>query len=136
MEAANRGAFEAGGVSVGLNIALPMEQKPNPFQNVELDFRYFFIRKVMFVKYAHGFVIFPGGFGTMDEMFESLTLIQTGRMRKVPFLLFGREWWDSVVNWPKLAEAGVISPRDLELFRFVETAEEALSWIDYWPDGI
>lgn len=132
MEAANRGALEAGGVSVGLNIALPMEQKPNPFQNVELDFRYFFIRKVMFVKYARGFIIFPGGFGTMDEMFESLTLIQTGRMKSVPFLLFGRDWWERVVNWQQLADAGVISPEDLSLFAMVETAEEAVAAIDGW----
>ena len=138
MEAGNRGAAEAGGRSIGLNIVLPHEQAPSPHVTPELsfNFHYFAIRKMHFLMRAAAVCVFPGGFGTMDEMFESLTLIQTGRMRKVPFLLFGREWWESVVNWPRLAEAGVISARDLELFRFVETAEEAMSWIDYWPDGM
>ena len=138
MEAGNRGAEEAGGDSIGLNIVLPHEQAPNAYVTPDLsfNFHYFAIRKMHFLMRAAAVCVFPGGFGTMDEMFESLTLIQTGRMRKVPFLLFGREWWESVVNWPRLAEAGVISARDLELFRFVETAEEALSWIDYWPDGM
>lgn len=138
MEAGNRGAAEAGGRSLGLNIVLPHEQAPNAWVTPELsfNFHYFAIRKMHFLMRAAAVVVFPGGFGTMDEMFEALTLIQTRRMRPVPFLLFGRDWWTRVVNWPLLAEAGVISPSDLELFRMVETAEEALSWIDYWPDGI
>lgn len=134
MEAGNRGAAEAGGQSIGLNIVLPHEQAPNQYVTPDLsfNFHYFAIRKMHFLMRAAAVCIFPGGFGTLDEMFESLTLMQTGRMRKVPFLLFGRAWWEKVINWNHLAEAGVISPDDLTLFQFVETAEEAVAAIDGW----
>ncbi len=135
MEAGNRGAHEAGGQSIGLNIVLPHEQAPNEYVTPELsfNFHYFAIRKMHFLMRAKAVCIFPGGFGTLDEMFESLTLIQTGRMKPVPFLLFGRDWWQKVINWTALAEAGVIAPQDLNLFQFVETAEEAMAAIDGWP---
>ncbi|MGQ0566609.1 MAG: LOG family protein [Gemmobacter sp.] len=135
MEAGNLGAAEAGGVSIGLNIVLPHEQAPNPYVTPDLcfNFHYFAIRKMHFLMRARAVCVFPGGFGTLDEMFESLTLIQTGRMKRIPFLLFGRGWWERVINWQALAEAGVISPQDLDLFAFVETAEEAIARIDGWP---
>ncbi|MCB2117612.1 MAG: TIGR00730 family Rossman fold protein [Rhodobacteraceae bacterium] len=131
MEAGNRGAADAGGHSIGLNIVLPHEQAPNAYVTPDLcfNFHYFAIRKMHFLMRAKAICIFPGGFGTFDEMFEALTLIQTGRMRRVPFLLFGRAFWDSVVNWQALAEAGTISPEDLDLFHYVETAEEAAAII-------
>ncbi len=134
MEAGNRGAAEAGGQSVGLNIVLPHEQAPNAWVTPELcfNFHYFAIRKMHFLMRAAAICVFPGGFGTLDEMFESLTLIQTGRMKRIPFLLFGRDWWTRVVNWPQLAEAGVIGASDLDLFQMVETAEEAMAAIDGW----
>jgi uncharacterized protein (TIGR00730 family) len=134
MEAGNRGAEEAGGQSIGLNIVLPHEQAPNAYVTPDLsfNFHYFAIRKMHFLMRAKAIVVFPGGFGTMDELFESLTLIQTQRMKPVPFLLFGRDWWEKVVNWSHLAEAGVISPEDLSLFTMVETAEEAVAVIDGW----
>ncbi len=136
MEAGNRGAAEAGGISIGLNIVLPHEQAPNEFVTPDLcfNFHYFAIRKMHFLMRANAICIFPGGFGTLDEMFESLTLIQTGRMRRVPFLLFGRTFWEKIINWDALAEAGTISPEDLELFRYVETADEALEIIETWGD--
>jgi uncharacterized protein (TIGR00730 family) len=136
MEAGNRGADEAGGQSIGLNIVLPHEQAPNAYVTPDLsfNFHYFAIRKMHFLMRARAVVVFPGGYGTLDEMFESLTLIQTGRMKPIPFLLFGRDWWEKVVNWQYLAEAGVISPDDLDLFAMVETAEEAVAMIDGWPD--
>ena len=132
MEAGNRGAAEAGGQSIGLNIVLPHEQAPNPYVTPDLcfNFHYFAIRKMHFLMRARAICIFPGGFGTFDEMFESLTLIQTGRMRPVPFLLFGRDFWERVINWQALADAGTISAEDLTLFRYVETAEEAAAIID------
>ena len=135
MEAGNRGAHEAGGQSIGLNIVLPHEQAPNAYVTPELsfNFHYFAIRKMHFLMRAKAICIFPGGFGTMDEMFESLTLIQTGRMKPVPFLLFGRAWWTKVINWTALADAGVIAAHDLTLFQFVETADEAMAAIDNWP---
>ncbi|MFA5537603.1 MAG: LOG family protein [Gemmobacter sp.] len=135
MEAGNRGAQEVGGHSIGLNIVLPHEQTPNGFVTPDLcfNFHYFAIRKMHFLMRASAICVFPGGFGTMDELFESLTLIQTGRMRPLPFVLFGREFWERVVNWEALAEAGTISADDLGLFRFVETAEEAVAAIDGWP---
>ena len=135
MEAGNRGADEAGGQSIGLNIVLPHEQAPNGYVTPDLafNFHYFAIRKMHFLMRACAVCVFPGGFGTMDELFESLTLIQTQRMKPIPFLLFGRDWWEKVVNWKMLAEAGVISPEDLGLFRIVETAEEAIAEIDSWP---
>jgi len=129
MEAANKGAFDAGGASVGLNIALPMEQVPNPFQNVELDFRYFFIRKVMFVKYARGFIIFPGGFGTMDEFFESLTLMQTLKIAPFPVVLVGAEFWSGLLDWVRAVmdqRFHTISPEDFNLFRVTDSVDEAV----------
>jgi uncharacterized protein (TIGR00730 family) len=107
MEAANKGATEAGGKSIGLNIELPMEQIPNEYQNLSLHFRYFFCRKVMFLKYAHGFVVFPGGFGTMDEFFESLVLIQTLKQASFPVILMGSSYWSGLVNWMKEEMLGV-----------------------------
>jgi uncharacterized protein (TIGR00730 family) len=137
MEAGNRGAQDAGGVSIGLNIVLPHEQAPNEYVTPDLcfNFHYFAIRKMHFLMRARAIAVFPGGFGTLDELFESLTLIQTGRMARVPVLLFGEAFWRSIVNWDALAEAGTISAEDLELFRFVETAEEAVATIDSWDQG-
>jgi hypothetical protein len=135
MEAGNRGAAEAGGCSIGLNIVLPHEQEPNHYVTPELcfNFHYFAIRKMHFLMRAKAIAVFPGGFGTMDETFETLTLIQTGRMERIPVLLFGEDFWREVVNWDALVRAGTISPEDLDLFRFVETAEQALEAIDTWP---
>lgn len=137
MEAGNRGAEEAGGVSIGLNIVLPHEQAPNRYVTPELcfNFHYFGIRKMHFLMRAAAVAVFPGGFGTLDELFETLTLVQTGRMEKVPILLFGRDFWTRIVDWEALAEAGTISDEDLSLFRFVETAEEAVSEIDGWENA-
>ena len=134
MEAGNRGAAEAGGRSVGLNIVLPHEQAPNAYVTPELcfNFHYFAIRKMHFLLRARAICVFPGGFGTMDEFFEALTLIQTGRMAKVPVVLFGKPFWDTIVNFDGLVEAGTIAAADLELFRFVETAEEAITAIETW----
>lgn len=134
MEAGNRGAADEGGKSIGLNIVLPHEQAPNEYVTPELcfNFHYFAIRKMHFLMRARAICVFPGGFGTLDEMFESLTLIQTGRMQRVPFLLFGRVFWEKIINWDALADAGTISPEDLDLFRFVETAEEAAEIIENW----
>jgi len=131
MEAGSRGAQEAGGHSVGLNIVLPHEQAPNHYVTPDMcfNFHYFAIRKMHFLMRARAICIFPGGFGTMDEMFEALTLIQSGRMRRLPFLLFGRDYWDTVVNWQAMADAGVIAEADLELFRYVDSAEEAVAVI-------
>ncbi len=134
MEAGNRGAADAGGVSVGLNIVLPHEQRPNDYVTPDLcfNFHYFAIRKMHFLMRAKAVAVFPGGFGTLDEMFESLTLIQTGRMKRVPFLLFGKAFWERLIDWEFLAEAGTIAAEDLDLFRYVETAEEALAVMDGW----
>jgi uncharacterized protein (TIGR00730 family) len=131
MEAVNKGAAAAGGISVGLNIELPREQTPNPFQNRQLHFHYFFIRKVCFVKYASGFVLFPGGFGTLDELFESITLIQTGRIPQFPVALVGRAHWTGLFEWmdERLRAAGMIGAHDLDLFRIVEEPEEAVEFI-------
>jgi len=128
MEAANKGAADAGGVSVGLNITLPMEQQPNPYANIQLNFNYFFIRKVMFVKYASAYVVMPGGFGTLDELFEAITLIQTHRIRSFPIILVGRQHWSGLVAWLKerlLAEKLIASP-DLEIFRIIDEPEEVV----------
>jgi uncharacterized protein (TIGR00730 family) len=127
MEAGNRGAHEIGGKSIGLNIVLPHEQEPNPYITPELcfQFHYFGLRKMHFLMRSIGLVCFPGGFGTLDEMFEVLTLIQTGKCRRRPILLFGREFWNKLVNFEWLVETGMISELDLQLFSFVETAEEA-----------
>ena len=134
MEAGNRGALEAGGRSIGLNIVLPHEQAPNEYVTPELcfNFHYFAIRKMHFLMRASAVCVFPGGFGTLDEMFEALTLIQTGRMEQVPFLLFGRAFWEKIINWDALADAGTISADDLKLFRFVDTAEEAIAALENW----
>ncbi len=123
MEAANKGAAEAGGESVGLNIFLPEEQTANPYQTLSLDFRYFFCRKVMFVKYAIAVVCLPGGFGTMDEFFESMTLIQTAKAERVPIILIGQDFWRPLIDWIKtyqLAEQAYISPEDLDLFEVTD----------------
>ncbi len=137
MEAGNRGAVDAGGVSIGLNIVLPFEQAPNEYVTPELcfNFHYFAIRKMHFLMRANAIAVFPGGFGTMDELFEALTLIQTGRMKRVPFVLFGRDFWQKIINWDALAEAGTIAQSDLDLFQFVDTAQEALDVIDNWTAG-
>ncbi len=134
MEAGNRGADDAGGSSIGLNIVLPHEQAPNEYVTPGLcfNFHYFAIRKMHFLMRAKAICCFPGGFGTLDELFEALTLIQTDRMNKVPFLLFGEEFWRKIINWDALADAGTISPEDIELFRFVETSSEAIAIIDDW----
>ena len=134
MEAGNRGALDAGGHSIGLNIVLPFEQAPNEYVTPELcfNFHYFAIRKMHFLMRARAICVFPGGFGTLDEMFEALTLIQTGRMERVPFLLFGRAFWEKIINWEALEDAGTISPEDLDLFRFVESADEAAAIIEEW----
>ena len=134
MEAGNRGAEDAGGVSIGLNIVLPHEQAPNEYVTPDLafNFHYFAIRKMHFLMRANAIAVFPGGFGTLDEMFEALTLIQTGRMQPLPFLLFGSEFWKKIINWDALADAGTISESDLDLFRFVDTADEAMAAMDDW----
>src|SRR5574340_871956 len=126
MEAANRGARNGNGVSVGLNIALPMEQSPNPFQDIKVEFRYFFVRKLMFVKYAVGYVIFPGGFGTMDELFEARTLIQTKKIRGFPVILVGKQYWQGLVDWMKnsVQAMGNIDGVDLELFHIVDDVDD------------
>ena len=126
MEAANKGALEAGGTSVGLNIRLPFEQKPNPYTNVALSFRYFFVRKVMFVKYAVAYVIMPGGFGTLDELFESVTLIQTKKIKPFPVILVGSDYWKGLVGWinERLLAEGRISREDTEIFQLADEPEE------------
>lgn len=131
MEAANKGAAEAGGKSVGLNIHLPHEQEANPYANIRLDFKYFFIRKVMFIKYAMAYIIMPGGFGTMDELFEALTLIQTKRIRSFPVILLGSGYWQGLVDWARntLLAHGAISEPDLELLHVVDTPDEAVNII-------
>lgn len=129
MEAANRGAFEGKGRSIGLNISLPMEQEPNAFQNESLTFRYFFVRKVMFVKYASAFVIFPGGFGTMDEFFESLTLIQTLKINPFPVICIGHDFWDGLIDWTRrvmLDRFANISPEDMDIFHVTDDIHEAV----------
>jgi len=131
MEAANKGAQNANGTSVGLNIELPMEQTPNQYQDVKVEFRYFFVRKLMFVKYAVGYVIFPGGFGTMDELFEALTLIQTKKIRGFPVVLVGKDYWSGLIDWMKKSAlaAGNISTEDLDLMHIVDDPEEVCAII-------
>jgi uncharacterized protein (TIGR00730 family) len=126
MEAANRGASEAGGLSIGCNIELPHEQAPNPYANLSIDFRYFFVRKTMFVKYSEAFVVFPGGFGTLDELFEALTLIQTAKVKRFPVVLYGSEYWRGLLDWvrERLAVEGMVSASDLELIEVVDTTDE------------
>jgi len=127
MEAGNRGAFEAGGKSLGMNIVLPHEQAPNPYITPELcfQFHYFALRKMHFLMRSVALVCFPGGFGTLDELFETLTLIQTGKSRRRPIVLFGREFWTRLIDFDWLIETGMIGADDVHLFHFVETAEEA-----------
>lgn len=135
MEAANRGAYEAGAKSIGLNITLPEEQAPNPYITPDLcfQFHYFAIRKMHFMLRAKALVAFPGGYGTMDELFEALTLVQTTKVVRLPIVLMGREFWNGIVNFDRFAEEGVIDPEDVGIFHFAETAEEAWQYIqEYW----
>jgi hypothetical protein len=132
MEAANRGAADAGGDSIGLNISLPFEQKPNPYQTYELsfEFHYFFIRKFWFLYLARALVVFPGGFGTLDELFELLTLIQTRKVKKrLPIVVFGKDFWNELINFDVFVRYGMIDPEDLELFRICDDADEAFEYL-------
>ncbi|MEX0360912.1 TIGR00730 family Rossman fold protein [Flagellimonas sp.] len=139
MEAGNKGANLAGGTSVGLNIDLPFEQHDNPYidNDKNLDFDYFFVRKVMFVKYSQGFVVMPGGFGTLDELFEAITLIQTSKIHKFPIILVGSKFWSGLMDWIKetMLNAGNISPTDLDLIKIVDTAEDVVDIIDAFYKG-
>ena len=128
MEAANRGAFEAGGISVGCNIELPFEQRPNAYQTKSLTFKYFFVRKMMFVKYSLGFIIFPGGFGTLDELFEALTLIQTRKIRNFPVILFDSRYWGGLLKWihDVLLPEGKISEFDFQMFHVTDSPAEVV----------
>jgi hypothetical protein len=139
MEAGNRGAYLAGGTSVGLNIDLPFEQHDNPYidDDKSLDFDYFFVRKVMFVKYSQGFIVLPGGFGTLDELFEAITLIQTNKIGKFPIILVGSEFWNGLFDWIKntMLAAGNIGPTDLDLVRIVDTEDEVVEVIDAFYKG-
>jgi uncharacterized protein (TIGR00730 family) len=132
MEAANRGAKEADGVSVGLAIDLPREQGPNRYVDIAQFFRYFFVRKTMFVKYAQAFVIFPGGFGTFDELFESLTLVQTDKIDHFPIILFGSDYWDGLLDWLRadVLVSGNVSPEDLRLLRICDDIDEVVAIVD------
>lgn len=129
MEAANKGAAGKKGQSVGLNITLPMEQYPNPYANVRLQFNYFFVRKVMFIKYANAYIIMPGGFGTLDELFEAVTLIQTNRIKPLPVILFGSDYWSGLLDWIKsqLLANEMISPEDLDIIDVCDDPEEVVS---------
>ena len=131
MEAGNKGAAEAGGQSVGMNIKLPFEQKPNPYANLQIDYKYFFIRKVMFVKYAMAYVIMPGGYGTMDEFFEALTLIQTKRVKSFPVILMGSEYWQGLLDWLKntMLQKEMIHPFDIEMIQIIDEPEEVVKHI-------
>ena len=132
MEAANKGAFEAGGLSIGCNIELPFEQAANEYQNISLEFRYFFVRKMIFVKYSVGYIIFPGGYGTLDELFEALTLIQTGKIEHFPIALYGSSYWKDLCSWVDeflLKKFSMISPEDRELYKIVDNPEEAVKYV-------
>ncbi len=131
MEAANRGASEAKGYSVGLNIELPFEQKSNPYSNIPLSFRYFFVRKVMFVRFAIGYVIFPGGFGTMDELFEALTLIQTDKIKPFPVIMVGKDYWSGLLDWIEntMIKQKKISPDDKAIMRVTDSIDEVVAII-------
>lgn len=137
MEAGNKGAFEAGGRSIGLNVDLPHEQSPNPYQTDELKFRYFFVRKVMLVKYSSAFVVFPGGFGTIDELFEALTLVQTKKVTPFPVFLFGSDYWAGLVSWLRdtVVPAGTVSEEDLRLFRLVDDIDEVCEAVDAYYES-
>ncbi|MFS1523437.1 TIGR00730 family Rossman fold protein [Microbulbifer sp. 2304DJ12-6] len=139
MEACNRGAFDLPGTSIGLNIELPFEQTANPYQDISLNFRYFFVRKFMFVKHAVGFVGLPGGYGTLDELFEALTLVQTQKVRRFPIVLVDRHYWSGLYNWlvDTVLERNCIDAGDLDLFHIVETVEEAAELILHYmrPQG-
>jgi uncharacterized protein (TIGR00730 family) len=131
MQAANQGAKEAGGLSIGCNIELPFEQESNPYLDINIEFRYFFVRKLMLVKYALGFVIFPGGLGTIDELYEALTLIQTGKIERFPVVVMGSEYWADLLKWmkEKMLGEGMISPEDLDLLTVTDDPEEAVKII-------
>jgi len=138
MEAANRGAFEAGGVSIGCNIELPFEQKPNPFQTRALSFKYFFVRKTMFVKYSNAFVIFPGGYGTLDELFEALTLIQTRKIKNFPVVLFGSEYWGGMVSWLSdvILKSKNIVDEDVRLLHLTDSPSEVVDIVVRSQDAL
>lgn len=131
MESANRGAFESKGRSIGLNVELPREQKPNPFLSLSLSFRYFFVRKVMLVKYATAFILLPGGYGTLDEFFETLTLIQTNKIKPFPVVLLGQDYWSGLVDWIRERVLGeeMISPEDIDLFHITDSVDEAIALV-------
>ena len=131
MEAANKGAAEKNGVSVGLNIVLPFEQKPNDYANIKQEFEYFFVRKVMFIKYAQAYIIMPGGFGTLDELFEAVTLIQTRRIKPLPVILVGTEYWSGLVEWirQRLIDQHYISPADIEILQVMDDPEQIVKTI-------
>ncbi len=131
MEAANKAAAEEGAKSVGINIELPFEQKPNSYSNIKLSYRYFFVRKVMFLKYAVAYIVMPGGFGTLDEFFEAITLIQTKKMRPFPVILVGSSYWKTIVDWMKdgLLAQGLISREDIGIFRIMDDAEEVVEYL-------
>ncbi|MCF7908517.1 MAG: TIGR00730 family Rossman fold protein [Candidatus Omnitrophica bacterium] len=137
MEAANKGAAKAGGVSVGLNILIPQEQMPNPYINYLMEFKYFFVRKVMFTKYSYASVVFPGGFGTLDELFETLSLIQARRIEPIPLILVDEDYWGGMLSWIKerLLKGGAIDRRDTKLFKVVNTPKEVLSSIKEFYQG-
>ena len=140
MGAANKGAFEADGQSIGLNIELPHEQRPNPFQTISLAFRYFFVRKVCFLKYSAAVIVFPGGFGTLDELGEVLTMVQTRKINPIPIILVGKNFWEGMTEWFKTMEKeSLISPGDIDLIKIVDTADEAIAYLlechKYGPRG-
>ncbi len=132
MEAANKGAYEGGGMSIGLNITLPMEQKANPYQNKALQFKYFFARKVMFVKYAMGYICMPGGFGTLDEFFEALTLIQTHKIYRFPLILFGKDYWHGLMDWMNnvMVREGTVSKSEMTIISLTDDVDEVLAIIN------
>ncbi len=132
MEAANKGAVRGGADSIGLNITLPFEQKPNPYATTQIEFKYFFIRKVMFLKYAQAYIIMPGGFGTLDELFETITLIQTQRIRKMPIIMVNKDYWDGLILWikDKLLKEKMISEKDLDLFHLLDDPEDIVRVVE------
>lgn len=131
MEAAARGAYEKNGVSIGLNIELPMEQSPNPYQTTSISFNYFFVRKVSFLKYSTAVIVYPGGFGTLDELSEVLTMVQTGKINLIPIIFVNRKFWGGLIRWFKntMLDEGMISPEDMELIEVVDSAEEAVEYL-------